>query len=85
MPSKIDETLFSWEEAAVEATNRERWRIVPACIWWTIWRERNDRCFENRDNNLQEVKLKCLLLFCFWCTNVYSNETESIIDGLGSI
>ena len=46
MPSKIDETLFSWEEAAVEATNRERWRIVPACIWWTIWRERNDRCFE---------------------------------------
>ena len=85
MPSKIDETLFSWKEAGVGATNKERWRMILACIWWTIWRERNDRCFENRDNNLQEVKLKCLLLFCFWCTNVYSNETESIIDGLGSI
>ncbi|KAG5591121.1 hypothetical protein H5410_041635 [Solanum commersonii] len=54
--------------------------MIPACVWWTIWRERNDRCFENRDNNLQEVKLKCILLFCFWCTNVYSNDTESIID-----
>ena len=65
MPSKIDETLFSWEEAAVEATNRERWRIVPACIWWTIWRERNDRCFENVENNLQEVKLKCIFVVLF--------------------
>ncbi|WMV36828.1 hypothetical protein MTR67_030213 [Solanum verrucosum] len=59
--------------------------MILACIWWTIWRERNDRCFENRNNNLQEVKLKCILLFCFWCTNVYSHETESVIDVLGSI
>ncbi|WMV20471.1 hypothetical protein MTR67_013856 [Solanum verrucosum] len=40
MPSKIDETLFNWEEAGVGATNRERWRMIPACIWWTIWREK---------------------------------------------
>ncbi|WMV19976.1 hypothetical protein MTR67_013361 [Solanum verrucosum] len=40
MPSKIDETLFSWEMAGVGATNRERWRMIPACFWWTIWRER---------------------------------------------
>ena len=85
MPSKIDETLFGWEMAGVRATNRERWRMIPASIWWTIWRERNERCFENRNNNLQEVKLKSILLFCFWYTNVYSNETESIIDVLGSI
>ncbi|WMV12495.1 hypothetical protein MTR67_005880, partial [Solanum verrucosum] len=85
MPSKIDETLFSWEMVGVGATNRERWRMIPASIWWTIWRERNERCFENRNNDLQEVKLKCILLFCFWCTNVYANETESIIDVLGSI
>ena len=77
MPSKIDETLFDWEMAGVGATNRERWRMIPASIWWTIWRERNERCFENKNNNLQEVKLKCILLFCFWCTNVHSNETES--------
>ncbi|WMV37643.1 hypothetical protein MTR67_031028 [Solanum verrucosum] len=37
MPSKINETLFSWEMAGVGATNKERWRMIPACIWWTIW------------------------------------------------
>ena len=78
MPSKIDEILFGWEEAEVGATTEERWRMIPACIWWTIWSERNDRCFENRDN-LQEVKVN---VFC--CSvlvyNVYSNETESTIE-----
>ncbi|WMV53931.1 hypothetical protein MTR67_047316 [Solanum verrucosum] len=51
MPSKIDETLFSREMAGtgVGATNKERWRMILACIWWAIRRERNDRCFENRN------------------------------------
>ncbi|WMV09232.1 hypothetical protein MTR67_002617 [Solanum verrucosum] len=48
MPSKIADTLFSWEEAGAGAGNKERWRIIPSCIWWTIWKERNDRCFEDR-------------------------------------
>ncbi|KAM3246488.1 hypothetical protein P3L10_008255 [Capsicum annuum] len=60
MPSKIDDTLFSWDEAGFGARDRSRWRMIPACIWWTSWRERNDRCFENRSNNLQEFKLKCV-------------------------
>lgn len=30
-------------------------------------------------------KLECISLFCFWCTIVYSKETESIIEVLGSI
>lgn len=27
MPSKIDDTLFSWEEDGFGARNRDRWRI----------------------------------------------------------
>jgi hypothetical protein len=23
------------------------WKMVPLCIMWCIWRERNDRCFED--------------------------------------
>ncbi|KAG5581832.1 hypothetical protein H5410_052459 [Solanum commersonii] len=57
MPSKIDDTLFSWKETGFGARNRHRWRIILACIWCTIWRERNDRYFENRSSNVQEIKL----------------------------
>ncbi|WMV35465.1 hypothetical protein MTR67_028850 [Solanum verrucosum] len=84
MPSKIDDTLVSWEEAGFGARNRDRWRIISTRIWWTIWRKRNDRCFGIRSSHVQEIKLKCILLFRFWCTKVYSSETELILDVLGS-
>ena len=35
----------------------ERWKIFPACIWWTMWKESNQRCFEGKQNNLQNFKM----------------------------
>lgn len=39
---------------------------------------RNDRCFEGRRSSVQDIKLKCILLFS-------SSDTESILDVLGTI
>lgn len=39
MPRKIIEVLFGWEEAKAATSERERWGIVPVCIWWTIWKQ----------------------------------------------
>jgi len=85
MPRRITEALKSWEEAGVLAKDRTRWRIIPASIWWATWKERNSRCFESVENSMQKVKLNCILLLCFWCNQLYSNETVSIIDVLDSI
>ena len=46
MPSKIVDTLSRWEKAGKGARNRSYWRNIPSCIWWTIWKERNARCFK---------------------------------------
>jgi len=85
MPGKVSEALKSWEEAGVLAKDRGRWRLIPASIWWAIWKERNSRCFESIENSVQKVKLNCILLLCFWCNQLYSNDTVSIIDVLDSI
>lgn len=53
MSSKIVNIPFSWEEAGVGARSRDRWRIILACIWWTMCRERNVKCFEDRRCNVQ--------------------------------
>jgi len=29
--------------------------MVPICLFWCIWRERNLRCFENLESSLEEV------------------------------
>ena len=64
MPNKITHLLYSWGEVGVGAADRDRWRIVPACIWWTVWKERNARCFESKNCDLQKIKLNCIRLFC---------------------
>lgn len=86
MPGRIIDVLHSWEEAGSQAIDRDRWRTVPASVWWTSWKERNSRCFEDVGNSLQKIKLNCLLIFSsFWCKQTYSEESVDIIDVLSSI
>ncbi|XP_049371024.1 uncharacterized protein LOC125835973 [Solanum verrucosum] len=62
MPRRVTEALYSWEEAGALAKDRTRWRIIPASIWWAIWKERNSRCFEGIENSVQDsTKCKCKL------------------------
>ncbi|WMV43530.1 hypothetical protein MTR67_036915 [Solanum verrucosum] len=43
------------------------------------------RVFENRESSMKQVKLNCILTLCFWCNQIYSNDTVSIIDVLDSL
>ncbi|WMV50548.1 hypothetical protein MTR67_043933 [Solanum verrucosum] len=78
MPGNIKEALACWNRDGNQSGHRERWKIVPACIWWTIWLERNQRCFENKSCSMEKMKLKCLALFYFWCKHEYPHEDEDI-------
>ena len=49
------------------------------------WRERNARCFESKSCDLQKIKLNRIKLSCFWCKQMYLDDTGSIIEILGSI
>jgi hypothetical protein len=41
------------------------WKMVPLCIMWCLWRERNDRSFENLERTLEELKSFFLLILLF--------------------
>lgn len=59
-----------------------RWKLVPTYIRWTVWKERNLRCFEDEQNNLQDFKMKCRALFYFWCKQNVTAQAEDIFDVL---
>ncbi|KAG5612551.1 hypothetical protein H5410_023832 [Solanum commersonii] len=50
--------------------------MVPSCIWWTIWLERNQRCHEGKQSNIQRFKLNCLALYYFWCKQVVLDSSK---------
>ncbi|KAG5611511.1 hypothetical protein H5410_022792 [Solanum commersonii] len=67
------------------STNQSRWRIVPAVIWWTIWRERNMRCFESSSSPLHRIKMNCIITFCYWCSLEYVDDPIAVRDILGPL
>jgi hypothetical protein len=30
-------------------------KMVPTCILWCVWKERNNRCFENLERSLDDI------------------------------
>jgi hypothetical protein len=31
------------------------WKMVPCCLLWCLWRERNDRQFEDKEKTIEEL------------------------------
>jgi len=85
MPRNIVQALKIWSSFAYISGHKERWKIIPTCIWWSVWKERNLRCFQNKSNSIQKMKMNCLVLFHFWCKQEYMEDLESVMNALGTL
>ena len=56
MPHKVIELFKSWQAMFGWHHNIHFWRLVPHCLIWCIWRERNARSFERCECSTLEVK-----------------------------
>jgi hypothetical protein len=39
---------------------------VPTCILWCVWKERNDRCFEDLERSLEEILASFFHMLYLW-------------------
>jgi hypothetical protein len=46
MPRSVKELFASWWTGG-RTRSIDVWKMVPHCIMWCIWREQNNRCFED--------------------------------------
>jgi hypothetical protein len=63
MLEKVVDLLVCWRCQRGNRLVKDVWRIAPLCLMWTIWRERNARCFENHEKTyeLKNMFVKTLL------------------------
>ena len=69
----IRETFLRWCGSFVDRRHKA-WRVALSCIFWTIWKERNRRCFECEELLNQRLKDIFLNNFLVWVRD----EGESI-------
>ncbi|KAG5622018.1 hypothetical protein H5410_007236 [Solanum commersonii] len=85
MPEHTADLMSCWIRRGGSKSQKKWWRIIPSCIWWTISKERNGRCFEDKIRSIHDVKWKCLETLFFWCKQNCIEEVEELVDFLGTL
>ena len=65
--------MFSaWQGSFGKHRNIAFWKVVPRCIIWYLWQERNSRSFEGCEQNILEIKAFFLLTLLDWSAAIFS-------------
>ena len=56
--------------------------IVPYCLMWCLWRGRNNRCFEDYERSIPDLKLFFFRTFLDWLSALRNQLFSSIFDFL---
>ena len=79
MPSSVVGLLACWQGHFGRLRNGVIWKIVPPCLMWCIWKERNNRCFEDSERAIPDIKLFFFRTLLEWFS-VWRNHSFSLLD-----
>jgi hypothetical protein len=54
MPLRVLDLFACWWTAG-RPRSAVIWKMVPTCILWCVWKERNDRCFEDLERSSEDI------------------------------
>lgn len=66
MPKRVIELVASWRCTSRNKVALRVWRLVPHVIFWTVWRERNNRVFNDKEDTVAGLKILIADLIFTW-------------------
>jgi hypothetical protein len=54
MPGSVRELFACWWSRG-RSRSAVVWKMIPLCLMWCIWRERNARCFEDTSQSFEKL------------------------------
>jgi hypothetical protein len=55
MPKRVVDLLTCWRGMCGNPQDAAVWKMVLSCHFWCLWRDRNDRCFEDHERPVVEL------------------------------
>ena len=80
MPKTAVELLACWQGNFGHHRNGVIWMVVPHCLMWCIWRERNNRCFEDSEGTIADLKLFFFKTLSDWMSIIRSHSIFLVYD-----
>jgi hypothetical protein len=73
----VSDNLGSWRGQLGNRRALHIWRLVPLCVMWCLWRERNAHSFKDNECSMIELtKLALHTLFSWRVTWSHSHESN---------
>ena len=82
MPKSVVGLLACWQGQFGHHWNGHIRIIVPHCLMWCLWRERNSRCFENNERSISNLKLLFFRTLVDWLSALRNQSYSSFLDFL---
>ena len=80
MPKSVVRLLACWQGQFGHHWNGHIWTIVPHCLMWCLWRERNSRCFEDNEKSISDLKLFFFRTLVDWLSPLQNQSFSSFLD-----
>jgi hypothetical protein len=61
------------------------WNMVPLCLMWTVWKERNSRTFENVEIAREDMATIFFLTLFEWSRVWWFTHSVSVSDFIHSL
>ena len=81
MPRRVSKLFACWWSSGRRGTIAV-WKMVPTCLFWCLWRERNNRCFEDLERSSEDILSSCLHTLYLWTIAFVSPMSISYNDFL---
>jgi hypothetical protein len=81
MPGSVKELFACWWSSG-RLRSAVAWKMIPLCLMWCIWRERNARCFEDTARSLEELLHYFMFTLYTWTAAWLAPDVISFSDFL---
>ena len=80
MPISVKDVLLSWQGSFVGKKRKKAWRATPLCLFWTLWKERNWRAYEDLELIGHAILCSFIYMFLQWVRIHLGSSTLSLFD-----
>jgi hypothetical protein len=80
----VVDLLACWSGCLCRVSPTALWGLIPHCLLWLIWRERNARSFEDIERSTQEIKQFFLTVLLEWTNASRPLHFTSIFELINS-
>jgi hypothetical protein len=84
MPATVKDLFDCWLGKTGKHPIHMIWKAVPHCLMWCLWRERNLRTFEGREQHVAELKLLFLRKLFEWMASTRLFGFSSFLEFIDS-